>query len=419
MEKGGVDAVTLQPLFPAQSSACEPGEACAIVYMNVASAFDGAQGNELPNAYMAARGAGGWQTTALTPPTLQPPANAQPKVSYAFSADLSQAVLRVPLQRLTQNAPTGVDNLYLREADGAYSLVTALPPTEPPPTGCGSCFATEDVPAFAGASSDFSHVIFEANDSLVAGAPGGGVENLYEAVAEHVRLVGILPDGTIPEQGATAGGGIRAVDEHTHELAHAISQDGSRVLFEAAADRGARIQGRKARQDSTTASTASSTVKVSAPAPGARTVRLRNPGTDLRPRVRAVLDGIGRRLARLLHEQSCADEGVEHRPRRSRLADEEDAGNDLYRYDVETGALTDLTVDPGDGNGASGSSAWSAAPKTADTSTLSPKATRRRRRKREAQPLRVARNSRRIGHDHLHRDPAGGKRRKRRRDGRE
>jgi hypothetical protein len=201
-EKDGQDAMTLLPLLPAHASSCEAGEPCTVAYMNVGAAFDGAQGNDFPNAYLSTRGAGSWQTTALTPPTPQAPTNGKAGVAYAFSGDLSQTILRVPLQQLTASAPAGVYNLFLRQPDGAYSLVTASAPAEPPQAGCTLCFEEEDVPAFAGASSDFSHVIFEANDSLVAGAPGEGVENLYEAVGEHVRLVGILPDGAIPEQHA-------------------------------------------------------------------------------------------------------------------------------------------------------------------------------------------------------------------------
>jgi hypothetical protein len=350
VEKDGQDAMTLLPLRPAQASPCEAGEPCTVAYMNVGAAFDGALGNDFPDAYLAARGAGSWQTTALTPPTTQAPTNGQAEVSYAFSEDLSRTILRVPLQQLTANAPAGVYNLFLRQPGGAYSLVTANAPAEPPHSGCTLCFEEEDVPAFAGASSDFSHVIFEASDSLVAGAPGGGVENLYEAVAEHVRLVGILPDGAIPEQGATAGGGIRVVSEHAHELAHAISQDGARVLFEAAADGGAPDPGQAGKTELYDRIDGASTVEVSAPAPGA------NPSDC------ETLDGIcdpgsaqfwaasddGSLVyftskAALTKESNTGPEGP---------SGEEDAGNDLYRYDVETGALTDLTVDAANPDGA-------------------------------------------------------------------
>jgi hypothetical protein len=351
VEKDGQDAMTLLPLRPAQASPCEAGEPCTVAYMNVGAAFDGAQGNEFPNAYLATRGAGGWQTTALTPPTPQAPINSKAEVAYAFSEDLSGTILRVPLQQLTASAPAGVYNLFLRQPGGGYSLVTASAPAEPPDSGCTLCFEEEDVPAFAGASSDFSHVIFEANDSLVEGAPGGGVENLYEAVAEHVRLVGILPDGTIPPQGATAGGGIRAVSEHAHELDHAISQDGSRVLFEAAADDGPPDPGREGKTelyDRIEGSPAA--VEVSAPAPGAEPTdcetvdRICDPGSA---QFWAASDDGSlvyfTSKAALTKESNTGPEGA---------AGEEDAGNDLYRYDVETGVLTDLTVDATDPDGA-------------------------------------------------------------------
>jgi hypothetical protein len=351
VEKDGQDAMTLLPLRPAQASPCEPGEPCTVAYMNVGAAFDGALGNDFPNAYLATRGARGWQTTPLTPPTPQAPTNGKAGVAYAFSEDLSHTALRVPLQPLTANAPAGVDNLFLRQPDGAYSLVTASAPAEPPHSGCTLCFEEEDVPAFAGASTDFSHVIFEANDSLVAGAPGEGVENLYEAVNEHVRLVGILPDGTIPEQGATAGGGIRAVSEHTHDLAHAISQDGSRVLFEAAADGGAPDPGQAGDTELYDRLDGVSTVEVSAPAPGAEPAdcetadRICDPGSA---RFWAASDD-----GSFVYFTSKAALTKESNTGPEEASGEEDAGNDLYRYDGETGVLTDLTVDTGDANGAS------------------------------------------------------------------
>ena len=368
VEKEGADAVTLQPLFPAQSSPCEPGETCAIAYMNVAAAFDGAQGNELPNGYVATRGAGGWQTTALTPPTVQAPANGTAKVSYAFSADLSQAVLRVPLQRLTENAPAGVYNLFLREADGHYALVTARTPAEPPQAGCGGCFAVQDVPAFAGASSDFGHVIFEANDSLVAGAPGERVDNLYETVGEQVRLVGILPDGSIPPEGANAGAGIDPIEQVAGELDHAISQDGSRVLFEAKADDGEPDSQQEGRTELYDRLEGSSTIEVSAPAPGAEPsdceTSERVCAAEPAQFWAASADGsivFFTSKAALAKESYTGKEAlskVEEEEEQKEVEEEErgeieegtrrkrkQPGNDLYMYGVDTRSLTDLTID--------------------------------------------------------------------------
>jgi hypothetical protein len=344
VEKGGLDAVSLNPLEHAQSSACEADEPCTFAYMNIGAALAGAPGNEFANAYLATRAAEGWQTTALTPPTPQAPANGFAKVSYAFSGDLSEAVLRVPLQQLAEGAPGGMYNLFLRRADGSYELVTASDPPQPPQAGCGRCFEQQDVPAFAGASSDFSHIIFEADDSLVEGAPGSGVENLYETADGRVSLVGRLPDGAIPAQGATAGGGINAVDEHTHELAHAISQNGSEVLFEAAADGGEPDPSQLGEMELYQRIDGSSTVEVSAPAPGAQPESCETQAAVCNPEPAefwaASADGsvvyFTSKAALTRESYTGVEPAAGPEPR-------ENPGNDLYRF--HAGRLTDLTVD--------------------------------------------------------------------------
>jgi len=340
-EKGGFDAATLQPVQPAQSSACEGDEECTIAYMSVGGAFSGAPANESVNAYLGTRGAEGWRTTALTPPTPQAPANSFPKVTYAFSEDLSKVVLRAPLQQLTENAPAGVYNLFLRGAGGGYSLITAATPAQAPEAGCGRCFEEQDVPVFAGASVDFSRVIFEANDSLVAGAPGAGVENLYESAGEQVRLVGILPDGTIPPQGANAGGGIEVVEGHTGELEHDISDDGSRVLFEAASDGGPAYLGGP--EDPAQAGDTelydriegSSTVEISAPCPGAEPSNCETPEGSCEAQPAQFW-------------AASADGSVVYFTSTAALTKDSYAGadgSDLYRYDVDTRTLSNVIAD--------------------------------------------------------------------------
>jgi hypothetical protein len=347
VEKGGQDAVVLQQVLPDRAAACEGAEPCAIAYMNVGAAFAGAPGDEYPNAYLATRSAGGWQTTPLSPPTPQAPASSNPKLSYAFSEDLSETVIRVPLQQLTDGAPAGVYNLFLRQRDGAYSLLTTVAPPEPPQAGCGRCFEEQDVPAFAGGSNDFSHVIFEANDSLVAGAPGGGVENLYEAVAGQVRLVGILPDGTIAAGGATPGAGIEVPRGHAHNLEHAISQDGSHVLFEAKADGGLPDEQQLGDTELYDRIDGGETVEVSAPAPGAQPS-----GCETE---KGVCDPQPAQFW-----AASADGSVVYFTSKAALTKEShtgpepaNPGNDLYRYEVASRTLTDITPNAAGEDGAS------------------------------------------------------------------
>jgi hypothetical protein len=259
--------------------------------------------------------------------------------------------LRVPLQQLTENAPSGVDNLFLRNAGGGYSLVTASAPAELPLSGCGSCFEVEDVPAFAGASADFSHVVFEANDSLVPEAPGGGVHNLYESVAEHVRLVGILPDEQPAPHGAEAGGGIAVTGERSGELVHAMSEDGSHIVFQAAADNGGPDSSQEGMTELYDRLDGSTTIELSAPEDGARTgaCETKEKACNAEPAKFWAASADGSLVyftskAALTKESSTGPElpsGPDANP-----------GDDLYRYDVNTRTLTDLTVDTKDPDGA-------------------------------------------------------------------
>jgi hypothetical protein len=354
VEKGGLDAVTLELMQPAQSTACEAGEQCTIAYMNVGAALGGALGNEFANAYLATRNPEGWQTVPISPPTPGSPANNVARVNYAFSDSLSQVVLRVPLQQLTGNAPPGVYNLFLRDASGSYSLVTAIAPPESPRAGCGHCFAHEDVPVFAGGSSDFGHVIFEANDSLVEGAPGTSaspIDNLYETVAEHVRLVGILPDGEPAPQGSEAGGGVEVSSERTGEIDHAISEDGSQVVFQAAADGGGPDPAQEGitelydRLDGTT------TIELSAPEDGARPTECetKEEVCNAEPAKFWAASANGS-LVYFTSKASLTKEsntGPELPP-----GPGANPGDDLYRYDVSTRTLTDITIDPNEPDGA-------------------------------------------------------------------
>jgi hypothetical protein len=348
VEKGGLDAVTLDPLQPAQSSACEPGEACTIAYMNVGASFAGAPGNVLANAYLATRGVGGWQTTPLSPPLPDAPASSRAAVSYAFSPDLSQAILRVPFQQLVEGAPAGVYNLYVRQPGGAYSLITTTP-VEPPEAGCGACYEREDVPVFAGASAGFGHVIFEDNGRLLADAPGSKghrVESLYESADGVVRLVGVLPDGTIPPTGASAGGGIKATNEHGGVLEHAISQDGSRIVFQADADDGEPDPQQEGDSELYDRIDGGETVELSAPAPGAEPESCETEEHDCGPEP-----------ARF--QAASADGSLVYFTSRAALTRESFAGtrgSDLYRYDLDTRRLTNVVAAADPAAGAAGAS---------------------------------------------------------------
>jgi hypothetical protein len=219
----------------------------AISYLGF-NAFPGALGSSaLHAAHVSTRAASGWETADRTPAVPKAEGLKIYKVDYAFSEDLTQAVIRVPFIPLAAGSTPYTYNLFLQHSDGRYSLVNSALPAIPIEAFCGpeeiaSCFEFLDISSFAGASGDFSHVAFESTSQLTAQAPGPFVESLYESAGGEVRLVGILPDGTAAGSStAGAGSSVHYSDgqsEADGRVEHAVSQDGSRIVFQAPADSG-------------------------------------------------------------------------------------------------------------------------------------------------------------------------------------
>jgi hypothetical protein len=341
VNKNGLDVVLdteFEPGFvgaslPAEVSDAEgASEGTTIVYQSSA-AFAGTEGNELPNAYIARRSSDGWQTQAIAPPTPQPAPPGGTFLSYDFAPDLSQVVIKVPLQRLAEGASEEVYNLYLRRfPENSYSLVSG-PPLVSPPANCSGCHNPR---AFSGASTDFRHILFEAIEALVPGAPEGRIESLYESYDGKVKLVGVLPDGAVATGPSAAGAGLQAFYNSSfdrgasNDVSHAISEDGSRVFFSATADGGIPDPGQAGLTELYERIEGSKTIEISAPAKGAAPA---NPTAKSAQFWAASADG------ELVYFTSSAE-----------LTSQSNTGTtnasaDLYRYNTSTEELTDLTVD--------------------------------------------------------------------------
>jgi hypothetical protein len=360
-EKGGEDAFGEGSYSQAAEVKGAEGESNPEIAYTSKNVFAGSPGAGVQTAYRASRESAGWLTEPLTPRVLAPlPADS---LSYDFSGDLSQTVVKVP-ETLTPEAPERVYDLFDRDAAGGYSLITAAAPSVPIPAGCETCYFEHDVPAFAGASSDFTHVIFEANESLrttpsYPADPNGEVEDVYESnldepAAQRVHPVGILPDGTLASGAQPGAGGGNINAEGIQHIDHAISADGSHILFTAAADEGTageknqlglhelydRIDGPNGK-----------TIEVSAPATGAEAPHC--PG------------GLGKRCkAEPAQFWEASEDGsvvlFTSKAKLTKMSDtgpevqgEENPGDDLYRYDVQAEKLEDLTPDFTDSDGAS------------------------------------------------------------------
>lgn len=221
------------------------------MYLNNES-FPGAPANTANFAgHMAVETGSGWQTEELTPAVPSGEYVEPYNVSYIFSSDLTGEILRVPV-RLTEKATQHIYDLYRTDIEpGAYSpayaLINSAEPANSAEELCGlaglaTCFQTADVSAYAGASLDLSHVLFESTAKLTAQAPESPTESLYESFEGKVVSVGILPDGQ-DAASSTAGGGSAATYESSAQFVddrveRAISEDGSHVVFQAPADGG-------------------------------------------------------------------------------------------------------------------------------------------------------------------------------------
>jgi hypothetical protein len=239
-EKNGGDVSGVS----SRTRAAVSGDAVQFVSM---TGFGDVHGTDtIATEYLAERSSGGWATHGIAP-AQEPPAFTLWWSRYQgeFSDDLSTGVF-FALSPLTDADPNVAQlrNLYLRRdlltpGVGDFQLLTGC-------TGCTSPLPPTPIqqfltdPAFAGASTDFRHVIFESPVALTPdvtdavnnlGVPG---PFLYESVDGHVRTAGVLPDGSVASQSAAGMGAFNADGFQDGQFTQdTISADGSRTVFTA------------------------------------------------------------------------------------------------------------------------------------------------------------------------------------------
>jgi hypothetical protein len=219
---------------------------------------------------------------------------AQPFGSFvALSPQATEATAYLRSNYLNGDVSDHCESSYKSESSCFLPLVTAA--NTPP----GTVFAeTSGPPFFLGATPDLSHIVLESSASLTPGSGEG--EGLYEWTAGKLTFVG---DGKL-------GDGNNAAR-------HAISDDGSRVIFEGASEG---LEGLLLRD-----TVKQETVRLDAPQGG---------GKSLKPQfMDASSDG-----SRIFFLDSG---GL--------TAEASEGGADLYEYDPSApvgSRLSDLTVDP-------------------------------------------------------------------------
>jgi hypothetical protein len=312
--------------------------------------FSGSPSGSFPNAYIGRRGANGWQITPASPPNPDPSPAGAGLASYEFNSNLSLRVVNVLQQSLAEGATPEVNNLFAVDSAGTYSWVNNMPPEVKLPEECplpefeSLCYQLVDLVAFAGASEDFQHVLFEYKGSFFNPE---SFETLYRSDFEggswHVSPVDVLPDGQ-PSKGSTAGSGSSifyssAAPLSDNRVATALSADGSNVVFQAESDEGEPNEAGQAGLTQVYDRIGRTrTVELSAPVTGATPA---NPAAGSAEFWAASTDGS--RVFFTSHAELTT-------PSNTGPANE---GNDLYEYNFSGGGtLKDLTVDSADPAGA-------------------------------------------------------------------
>ena len=294
------------------------------------TSFANAQAAPIVSNYIATRGPhGGWSTQAVSPPH---GTQASTVAAYqAFAPDLSIGIFQIVDPPLDPGVPPHFDDLYLRNnSTGAFTAMnTVTPPNSAPALEQQGGFTV----TFAGASADYSHVVYEANDALTPNAPfpaqGGGTD-VYEWINGQLQLASVLPSGAA-SQNAVVG------SPNGGNFSHAVSADGSRVFF---SDLGSPAE-LYVRENNALTVKVSASQKTNGSGPG---------GTDPGgPREAdfwtASADGSNVFFASGEELTNDANTGDASNP---------DSGQDLYHYNLQNGQLQDLTVDsnPADSSGA-------------------------------------------------------------------
>jgi hypothetical protein len=211
---------------------------------------NGSNGRQYGNMYLARRGPAGWEASDLQP------VGVKSAFYQAFTSGLETAFVNAndPSPLVAQAPGEGYDVLYSSPTGGeSFSPLFTVKPLDRAPKEFGSpgvdtpdpyspLVSSTNVPepvAFAGAAA--GHVLFEANDALLAGT--GRLEEelrkdvkkevaneedgdyLYDSLDGQLSLVDLLPGGTAKvAPDATFGGG-------GNDFSHAISTDGERVFW--------------------------------------------------------------------------------------------------------------------------------------------------------------------------------------------
>lgn len=200
----------------------------------VGDAHYGGSGN-----FIAQRTAGGWVTSTVAPPrTIPVPKGLFGEIPLLYNISWTTSQLIFAQRTFNYPPRPGVNTVQLIGTSGDGSSPSLL--------STGSAGQTNDgTVEYGGSSADGSHVVFSASAQLEPSVPPldtPSTEELYERLPAQgtTRVVGVLPDGSVPSSGAVLGsgsfnqlGGAQDGRGQGDEARHAVSTDGRMIFFEA------------------------------------------------------------------------------------------------------------------------------------------------------------------------------------------
>jgi len=304
--------------------AAPDGEAASYL-ITAGGASEGGGGQHL-GIYAALRGAGSWGSRVLWP-----------EVSYGNFANIIGWSIDLRRDYVVANHVGEAGTLYEQDLEtGAMRAIASPIPYEST--------------AFASETADGSTVLFESEEALATGATAGW-NNLYlwNRGTHKLSLLDIGPSGTPPFHGAFAGpydwangnpktggasSGVGSYGYYTQQL-HVLSEDGTTAFFTTY-----NVAQLYARSGLDTAHPETVQVSASQKTNGSGTGGKDPHGPQKAAFMEATPDG---RFVFFTSAEELTNDAT---------TGTEDQGNDLYRYDTQSGELIDLAPDETDANGA-------------------------------------------------------------------
>jgi hypothetical protein len=287
----------------------------------------GIEGSQQFPTYLAIRDAdgSGWATQG----TLPPASNGSSALLRAYNEDLSQTYV-------TQSK-IPAENGALYQRDSATHALRSIG---------GGVEVGSILNTYAGESADGSKVLVELTYGPVApphAAPESQNTFVWDQATATLTVAGVLNNGEAPAGGTSPGSYVFPSGPNNYTLyERPISSDGSRVYFTALASHQLYLRLNPTQPQSLMAGgectepTRACTVQVSEPEEGV------SDPNGLQPATLAFATPDGSQAFFMSPGRLTADA----------TTGPEDKGRDLYRYDVASGDLTDLTIDNAATNGA-------------------------------------------------------------------